>query len=437
MNLAPLFALALDRPWALGALVLPLLLLWFARARARPRSLHTGAFELWRALLASEPIDAPRAKRRITPPLWLFAAALALIVVAWSGPRPHARHAGALRFVVDRSPSMYLADGGRTRLEHALERARELAQSTGADAARMEWLDASAQPIDVVVGDAPPSEWFRAPRAARPAPDWSRFDAEGTLWITDDARSLAPRRASLAASGGAAVPGAAGWSDGHVWDWDGAQLRARSESSSVSVRIDGDLPRELDRFVAAWAQARGCTLARAPSDATDSNDAELVVHANAVRGEARALERDGWRARARLGRAPSNDARSGALATWLAVESRADDGTSSVTPVVTSGPGRVELALADFEPDPATDAAFAVSWSALFDSALLPPAGVVAVAVAERADAGPPRAVAGAPAPLEAAGEADAARWRATFGAAALVCVLAALVWARGGRTSA
>lgn len=432
MKLAPLFALALDRPWVLVALVAPLLLLWFARARARPVALHTGAFELWRTLLAEEPRDAPRARRRITPPLWLFAGALALIVVAWSGPRPDARRAGALRLVVDRSPSMYLAEGGRTRLEHALELARALASSSGADPARFEWLDASAQPAEIVVGDALPSAWTRAPRAARPAPDWSRFDAEGTLWITDDARTLAPRRAGLAASGGGAVPGAAGWADGHLWDWDGAQLRARVERSDVRVLLEGDVPRELERFVTAWAQARGCTLARAASDASG---VELVVHGNAANGEPRELARDGWRARARVGRAATNDAQLGALSTWLEVATSADDGSTVRTPVVSSCPGRVDLALADLEPDPATDAAFAVSWSALFDSALLSPVGVVAVA--ERADAGPARSTAGAPAPFEPAGEAAAARWRALIGAGALLCALAALLWARGSRSRA
>jgi hypothetical protein len=64
----------------------------------------------------------------------------------------------------------------------------------------------------------------------------------------------------------------------------------------------------------------------------------------------------------------------------------ADLASGTPIDVVRYRPGRIEIAIAEMSPPDGDPAAFAVSWAKLFDDAILPPRG--AVAVGERQSAG-------------------------------------------------
>lgn len=419
-------ALAFDQPWALLALCIPLAVLWLARSRARPVALFTGAFALWRPLAA----DAASARRRprIPPPIVLFALSLALAVLALAGPRPSDASGPRLRVVVDRSPSMYLADGGATRLERALAAVLELARARGVDttdATAIEWIDASARPARITRAATLPPGWLLAPRAPRETPRWSEHDAPGIVWLTDDASSLSPARASVVASGGPGVPGFTGAASGRAFDWDGAQLVERASAPRSRVRVLGVLDPELTRLVTAWASARAIDLDASPS----AGDVELTIRAAPVNdGEPASIGRDGWSATARCGEVASEDAELGALDAWLSAP-----GSGSACVAATRG--RIEIALSGVTLTSGADAPFAVSWSALLDGCVLPLEG--AVSATERADAGVLTIVNGDARPFRDGGdgvgaERDAprgARWTTTLATGALALVLAALVW--------
>lgn len=413
--------LELAHPAALGLLLVPLVVLWYvARALARPRPDATGALEIWKR---SAP-EAPRSSsaRTIPPAVWLLAAALACAAVAIAGPRaggnPPSR---SLLVVVDRSPSMYLASGGTTRFERALALTREHLARLGGEEVR--WIapptfgDEARAPRDC------PLAWSTAPREGALEPAFDLYDRPDTLWLTDRAPTPLPRRAGVCASGGEAVPGPIGVSDGRVVAWDGERLVAGDARARDRIALDRGLPARVTRFARVWAAARGLDVVDA--EAADGEDTALVVR-QAADGvvQSGTVARDGWSARATW-RAPIVlDAPEGRLVAWLS----ARDG-----PVVAFGSRRIVVALESIDEPSGDPAAFPVSWSALFDAALAPPAGCVPLA--ERRAAGDPFVRA----PARDRGENDvrASLGTALAAAAGVVCALAALgLAARAARRS-
>lgn len=421
-------------PWALAALAIPALVLFLARDTDEPPRFFTGAFELWVRLGARRPLDAHTRKRGIPPYVWLFAAGLAALVCALAGPRPAwDAPREPWRAFVDRSASMYLAvDGGfgrETRLAAALRLAANVRAGAEGDAAAVLWIDASANPPAYVLAHTPPPEWLSAPREPRAELEWTRFDEEGALWITDDAHSLAPTRASFAASGGPAVPGPVARRGSVRVDWDGVELREVLDAEHTPrVALDAGVAEDVSRFVRAWADARELAVVALDASAPRPSSADGVLELRgSVAREPRAagdhaapVARDGWTANARWSAPAPREDELGALATWLA----AADGTA----LVTWAPGRVHVALTALDTLAGDPAAFAVSWSTLCDGARLPGADVIALG--ERGAAGGAQIHRASPPPFSTEFTSTVARWRAYLVLLALACVLAAFAWA-------
>ena len=370
------------RPAWLAALALPLAVWWLARRPRPPAETATGTLAVWRAVAAEA---LPAAARRRAP--WLLLAALCLGALALAGPRtPRAREA-PWRVVVDRSPSMHLpvnglgtAADGPTRLERALELAE--AELERRSARERRYLAYDGVEFVAAEGAGLPPAWRRAPALPHPEPDWACIDFSRTLWVTDREPATAPRQAGLVLSGGDLVPGPAAVApDGTLLDFDGQDLRpSGARAAPRALWIDAAVPDPVRDLAELWAVERGLALAPGP----DPGSAALAIAGLPSGARERiAAGRDGWeldvtalpggfpRARA----SPASDFELAATP-WLA----------EPVILIQSAPGRIELAF-DESTEPRGDpAAFALSWSALFDACLLPPREVVPVA--ERLAAG-------------------------------------------------
>lgn len=426
--------LSLARPWALTALVLPLAYLWWVVLAHRPRSIVVGTLALWK--------DVPRvvvrdgARRRGRPPLaaLLVASALALGVLAWSGPRPgRARPVRTWTCLLDTSASMGLAHAGTTRLELALDAARTWLRANAAPEDVVLWRTPDRAPLRLARDERPPETWCSPVRGAGGTPPWAREDAAGTLWITDRSPATPPTRAGLFASGGAAVPGPVAADGRRVVTWDGERLLESAATRTPLVYLRAPrgsrVPAVLERLVDAWCEARAFARVDASSGDTDLV-VELVPSAGAVGSEVE-LARDGWEARGRLAidEAPVVE---GAGELWLAAETGATRAR-----VVTRTPGRVTVNLAELDEPRGDPVPFALSFGRLLDESALPPTGVVALA--ERMDAGEARAIAARPPGADGAGGEPAASSgdaRVEAGLALLAALLGALgaLGARGSR---
>ncbi len=404
------------RPAGLAALVLPVLLLLTHRARSRPMARATGTLGLWRDLGGLPRRDDERLRRSVPPRLWLLCAALTLGAMALAGPRQGREPAGrSWTVIVDRSPSMYLMHGERTRIERALDLVGAAFATLLAPGDEVEWVEFVDGERRAHGGVDAPRAWLDAPVVARPAPSWKGLDASGLFWLSDGRPDPEPTRAGWVAAGGPAVPGRVGLTRAGEVTWDGERLLTGPASGAPpTLAVVPPLAREVRDLAILWAQERGLAV-------TDRVLASTLLELRGVAGTASPgvrVGRDGWGARALALEAPLTDAR-GPLAAWLADDLRR----------VVFGPGRVVCALQAFELLTGDAAAFAVSWSALLDRACLPPAGCVPIA--ERRGAGPPgSAFPLAPAPsrrvLEARLPIDA--WLAVCALLAAVCAL----WPRG-----
>ncbi len=285
---------------------------------------------------------------------------------------------------------MELPLGRTTRRERATELARAWIAKNAPASRALAWID----------------------HAAAFGPEEDRAD---TLWVTDRAPDPAPRRAGFVASGGPAVPGSIAVDGSTRYDWDGERIvEVKDGAPARRVEVTSELPEPIAGVLAAWAAGRGASVG------AGAGLAALVVsgrsRAPADGGDVE-CGRDGWTARGKLATAADR-----AMETWLAdARGRA---------LVTSSAGRIDCALATMDDPRGDPAAFAVSWAALFDRAVLPPEGVVALA--EREDAGEERVEA----PRGAAREAEtrSPAWDAWLAGAALACVLLALLLARSVR---
>lgn len=423
--------LELARPWALGLLLAPLVLLLLARRPGRPRPIATGTLEIWRAV-AAQHAPARGARPRIPPSVWWLAAALALGALALSGPSARrVPPAHAWTFLVDQSPSMFLAAGrerfdgpfdaeglldaaqrgGPTRYELALGRAVELAREFEARGDRVRWSAQAAGRERVFEGAQVPGELARAGPFVRDGPDWARRDLAGFVWVTDR-EPVAPRtRAGLVASGGPAVPGPIAALGTTRLDWDGeGWVEVPGGAPRLALHVDPRLPAELRELGAFYAQARGLELGGAGPTA-------LVLE---VHGEgpdvAVAAAREGF---GLVGRAAASGVPLGADGPepWLR------SGSPAELVLVAFEPGRVSVALRALERFTGDPAAFPVAFAALLDGSALAPPGVVALA--ERLAAGPARFERPAAPPPEQ-GPGDEPPWIAVLVAAALLLALVA-----------
>ena len=264
--------------------------------------------------------------------------------------------------MVDRSPGAHLpvaGGAGETRLDRALELVREQLGERADPGDRVRWVSPFRAPFEGSVGESPPAPWLAAERWPAPRPRWEEHDVPGALWVTDRTPARMPNAAGLVSAGGAPVPGPVG--AGRAWD--GERLVAVG-GEPARVRIDGGLPEPVRRVTRVWAEAAGHAL-------VGGGDAELTVRLTAgVGGRVEATcGRDGWSA-------------SGA---WRPLAPRADrpeeawlvDTGGAV--VVASTPGAVDVALEELGEPSGDPAAFALSWAELFERALLPGPGVVAL----------------------------------------------------------
>ena len=392
------------RPPGLWALVLPLLLLLVARLRTRPPARATGTLSLWRQVVGETTPTGAAARPR--PPLSLWLAVLALVVgaVALAGPRFRASAAAVeWTVVVDHSPSLSLPwtgpDGapdpaGRTRLGRGLDEGEALLAPLLAPDDRVRWLSSARPPLELAPGERPPAAWWAPPPWFAPSPTWTLHDLPGTLWVTDVPPAFPPADAGYVAVGGGAIPGPVGVSGRDLVLWDGAALR--EEPGAVGERRvavvpgpDGSaVPPLLADLFREWAAGRGFTVLAPPGPAPAGMVLELAPLGEGPAGSPVTAGRDGWFLTGMVADVPGGgtdeDAGSDPAArSWLGTVGAA----GGTVPLVEASPGGVRVAWRGDALRAAGDpAAFAVSWSRLFDHQVLPPAGIVPLA--ERRAAG-------------------------------------------------
>lgn len=261
-----------ERPLAWWALLLPALVLLAAKQPLRPRLMATGALSLWRRVLET-PGAGGGERPQVPKGIWWLCAGLTLGVLAMAGPR--SRAVGASRtwvVVVDRSPATYLAvdaPAGGTRLAHGLE----LLEEEWADSVRegdvVRWFDGAEWTESARF----PGDWLLAPRTPMRAPDWSRWDAPGSVWLCARPPLPEPREASLCASGGSAAPGPVAIDGEDRLDWaTGRLMRVVGGAPRRCVRLV-DVGGDLADFVGLWADERGLEL----SIGAPSEDDVLVI----------------------------------------------------------------------------------------------------------------------------------------------------------------
>jgi hypothetical protein len=432
-----------DRPLALFAAIVPVLVWILARTGASPPRIATGTLAIWCAVAARMPAADRRARARPSLALWLAIASLALGVIALAAPRvPLAPAARVWRLYLDRRPAMYLRDRETTRIEHAVAAARSWIEKTARPDDGIVWIDSIGSRAETVSGREPPAEWTRAPRIPREAPDWRALDDRGAVWITDREPEIEPLQATLVLSGGESVPGPIDASGTTRWDWDGERIVAVPNGVAVRrVAIDGDLARPLARMLEAWAASRGLAI-------DPRSSAEVALRVRTVRGSAvEPIEagRDGWRARGEISGSAAAADEDGPLGTWL------DAPTGSMRrALISRGSGRISSAWLSMEEPEGDPAAFAVSLASLFDACVLPPPGVVelrdrlsvgSVAVKAPKASSSGSVASGGALPPERSGSPVGARARepalrldAWFALAAFACALLALTRTRALR---
>jgi hypothetical protein len=385
-------AIEWSHPAAFAALLVPIVVAWLARRGPRGQPVPAATVELWRR--AASEVAAGGSSRRPRWPWPLVAALFAMVfgVLALAGPhRTVAPESTPWRIAIDASPSMFLprvepgslADPTRgdyarapRRIDRAVEAALERLERDGVRDEDREWMRLVGDRSETARAARPPDAWLEASRAPLAAPRFELFDQPRTLWLTDRATDK-PEHAAVFACGGGAVVGPIASSGSQRTVWTGTALEERA-GDPIGLAIDPGLPTTLRDLLAIWARARDAT-----TDASGDVVLDVRSAGDPERGAATLIARDGWRANATLrGRGIAREKLDASrLEPWLVA--------ASGEVVVGMGEGRIECAIEALEPLGADPAAFAVSWSRLFDAACLPARDVVAFA--ERADAGEAR----------------------------------------------
>jgi len=398
--------ISFERPWALALLAVPVLVAWLAARAARARETPTGTLEVWREVEASSSRAAER-RRTWSWPLALLVSSLAAAALALAGPRDHREGSAApWCIVVDRSPSMYLPREGSTRLDAALRAVREI---TGGGEAT--WCVESDEFIGFARAAHLPDEWREPPRGAWREPRWELFDAPGTLWVTDVAPGVAPRAASVVASGAEPQPGLVAELEDELVEWNGAALvrTPRAEPKRRTFFIAPNLRgTPIGRAALAWSRARRF-------DATDEPaDAALAILDGGI-GEARPVEcsHEAWTLRGT------------ARELWLETPEPASTLLECGGVVVArTRAGAIDLALSEIAEPQGDSTAFALFWAEAFDESTLGPRGV---SLEERQRSGAPLVQRGLePSSSLAAPPAHFDAWLALAAAALALAALAA-----------
>lgn len=383
------FGWTLARPLGLAALALPLALWILARVQRDPQRIAIGTLALWRRIPSASQ-RATGARRSLPWSVRLVLLALLVGTGALVGPRRlHRTPPRTWTIVCDLRPSLSLpapgfspgADGERSRADVLFEAAQDWLAANVSATDRVVWRSPGRR--DDEGHTPPPSDW-REPLAGAPSPDPEANDRPGVLLLLDLAPRPEPEHAGWIACGAEPVPGPVGIVAGEHWTWDGSALLSAGEAAPRRVWIDPASPEALVRVFEAWRAGRAHAAVDGFEAATD-----LAVLADGVAVDATGLVgRDGWWSEAGYSLAPAFRDSADAPWAWLWVESARDDDEGEGQPVlVRHGPGRIRHRLVTLSEPSGDPAAFAVSWSELFDRALRPAPG--AVSVTERARAGP------------------------------------------------
>ncbi len=432
MDHGGVLALTFLEPWGLLGLVAPLVLVLLGLARHSSREVFLGTVKFFRA---DTEIQGTASRWRL--PAWLVAAVVALVLGALAMARPGYEapppRGVVLDLVIDESPSMFLPvdpqePGGPRRIDTALESFQAWAE---------EWEANQEGDVFIRVVGGALLRWkdLTVPdpgRLRRPEPLWPALDRPGTVWITDHARANRARvHAGVFASGGAAVPGpiSAGPAGDVIWRADGQHEFRTADPSAPTLFISPNTPDLVRELAEIWADDRGLQLH------SNGEGVALAITTgggtSATEGELLTVGRDGWQATVRI---PGPEVLAEAGEPWLL--------DPAGRAVVTRTPGEVRLWLSEWAMPPDDLAAFAVSWTALFDLARLTPLSVLEVGERQAAGA----ALADPPQDLPVAQplddeealrdlESPAARLRSILsGLAALTALLALVLLARSER---
>lgn len=342
----------IDRPWAIALLALPLLVFLLSMRSDQPRTVVLGTARFFRP---SDSAGGNQRARRLTLSRLLAILALVAGTIGLLGARPSKSGVARESFsvIVDRSPSMYLPvdptdPKGATRMDRAVEallgafwsRAVVGEESTDQPEIDLVWMSGSAgagsAPVVRALPDGPPPEFLTAPRIPRTEPQFSAFDEQGTVWVTDRRPEFEPKAAGLSASGGPAVPGPVSLTPEGARLWNGRKDGAMQLDASYPrprVAVAATLNPMLAEFIGLWADARGVLRV--------TGAAELEVVGTVGEGE------EEW-------------------SVVAGVPHRMQ-------------PGRMEIGGRESLELPEDPAAFAVAWARLLDRALLPSPGVVSL----------------------------------------------------------
>ncbi len=385
--------IALDwaRPAGLTALALPVVLYLLARARSRPPEIATGTLEIWQSLPSHPVLRDTRARRSVPSAIWFLIGALAAGALAAAGPRLAGPRAPRIwTILVDHSPSTSLpptpssGDAKRRRIDVALERARAWLAEHGEAGDRVVWWSPARPLVELPLGEPPSDQWLAHPPWFAPEPEFELHDTPTSIWVTDRAPLAPPRLAGCFASGGESIAGPIACDGRDRIYWNGSALVVVPDAiGERTVALDPDrasLPDELVELFALWARERGFEV--------EPGEAPVLTleAAGTATGSETDVEggRDLWRARGRAisGGIPASEFGDPSAEVWLASEPTGGEAWV----LVLAAPGRVVLAWRELETLSGDPAAFALSWSRLFDRCALPPSGIVPLA--ERADAG-------------------------------------------------
>lgn len=241
------------------------------------------------------------------------------------------------------------------------------------------------------------------------------------MFVTDRACEPPPRFAGACSSGGAAVPGPIGESGGSIALFDGTRIVLSGVAERRRVVIGADVPEPIARIAAVWAGARSFDV----SNLAEGDDPALEIESwTGTRPSSCNVARDGWSALGRMTGALDTQDERGPLVPWLT--------TSTGEAVVASGNGRIRSSLVEIEEPHGDPAAWAVSWSRLFDESLALRRG--SVSLEERAAAGAP--VTRDPSGVGARAVDPKGPWTALVAALATLCALVGAglgLWSRRG----
>ncbi len=415
------------QPHALWALLLLALLWWRSRAAGHGEAQWTAALALWRrAAQAAAPTD-PR-ERDGLPPYALAAVLAALFgIFALAGPQRSSARAGPAHWtlVLDRSPAMFLplqsGSDRPTRIERAVELAVAACERAGVAADAREWSTWTFDGVHVARGERPLAAWLVQDWGPGAAPPWEQLDEPDHVWVSDCEPKFAPLAAGRIQCGASAVAGIVADLGPRCLVWDGRGVSDQEwPAPRAGLWIEAGVAEDLAILARIWAAERALEL-------VDESGAACLRLARAgspsleqpVSGK---LVADRWSVPASVAGALA----AGRSLTWAEFE----DGQGRRSPAVQWRPGEVRTCVTALGAAQADPAVFALSWTALFDAARLPAAGVVSLL--ERARTGPLRID-----PPKAAGQASRATVQSLapwFAGMASALALLALALARSQR---